>query len=367
MIRPGESDKLSLARLPSLDGWRAVAILLVLGAHSIWATGFPDHLKPAFELYFDGSLGVRLFFIISGFLITWLMLVEVDGTGTLSLKHFYIRRCLRIFPVYFAFVAVMAVLHFTAVSPQSGRSWFGILTFTRNTFGYDAISAHLWSLSVEEQFYALWPGLFILLGCGKNLRRILEVLLLLALFSIWVDGLNPLHGTFPNAFNLPLDFFYFVHCLAFGCAGAVLLAHKRDQLLACFKKYSALTTSLALVLIFLPGLLTRHHFGGLFLVKHGGNFQILGFTILILHSVIEPRFWLYRGLNLRPVRALGVLSYSLYIWQQLFWGAPSGLPFREYWWCGLWIIPLLATALLSYCGLERPLFKLRQKYHAPAK
>jgi peptidoglycan/LPS O-acetylase OafA/YrhL len=353
------------ARLPSLDGWRAVAILLVLGAHSVWATGFPNQFRPQIESYFDGRLGVRIFFVISGFLITWLMLAETAQTGTVSLKNFYIRRCLRIFPVYFAFVAVMAILQFTAVNVQSGRSWFGILTFTRNTFGYDPISAHLWTLSVEEQFYALWPGLFLLLGCARDLRRTLQVLLLLSLMSIWVTSQNPLHGSFPNWLNPPLDFFYFVHCLAFGCAAAVLLARKPDWLKAGFKKYHILIPALALVLVGVPRILTCFSHVAMFMVLHAADLQTFGFAILILHSIIEPQCWLYRWLNHPFLRQIGVLSYSLYIWQQLFWGAPAGLPFREYWWCGLWLIPLAATALLSYYGLERPLFKLRRKYHCP--
>src|SRR5207253_8276854 len=103
--------KLSLPRrFPSLDGWRAISILLVLGTHSTHTAGFPPAAVSYF-LIFDGDFGVRCFFVISGFLITWLMIKEHDETGRVSLKHFYIRRALRILPVYFAFMSVLWLLH----------------------------------------------------------------------------------------------------------------------------------------------------------------------------------------------------------------------------------------------------------------
>ena len=80
----GHTDSRELSRLPSLDGWRALSILLVLGAHSKFTAGFPPHLESLFNLIFDGDLGVRFFFVISGFLITWLMLLEEKHSGRVN-------------------------------------------------------------------------------------------------------------------------------------------------------------------------------------------------------------------------------------------------------------------------------------------
>src|ERR1700722_15703426 len=96
--------------LPSLDGWRAFSIVMVLGWHCTYAAGFPQELKPIFSRLFDGDFGVRIFFIISGFLITRVMIGEHNQTGQVSLKNFYIRRALRILPVYFSFLAVLVAL-----------------------------------------------------------------------------------------------------------------------------------------------------------------------------------------------------------------------------------------------------------------
>src|SRR5882672_7119385 len=87
-IEPG---KVSSGRFPSLDGWRAVSIILVLGEHSRQTGGFPKSLDPLFKWLFDGDLGVRFFFVISGFLITYLLFREYDQTGSVSLRKFYIR------------------------------------------------------------------------------------------------------------------------------------------------------------------------------------------------------------------------------------------------------------------------------------
>src|ERR1700736_5409290 len=95
-------------RLPSLDGWRALSILLVIGAHSQITAGFPPVLEPIFKWMFDGNLGVHCFFIISGFLITWLMIRESGKRGYVNLRHFYARRAFRILPVYAAFLLAVA-------------------------------------------------------------------------------------------------------------------------------------------------------------------------------------------------------------------------------------------------------------------
>src|SRR3954467_5480457 len=92
-------------RLPSLDGWRAVAIALVVLSHFEAARGFP---APSWwSLAFQGNLGVRMFFVISGLLITYLLLIEADRSGRVSLRAFYMRRALRILPVYFLYLGVV--------------------------------------------------------------------------------------------------------------------------------------------------------------------------------------------------------------------------------------------------------------------
>src|SRR6202521_1564487 len=138
-------------RIPSLDGIRAVSILLVLLGHGAMTGGAPRLLTRFGHV---GNIGVRCFFVLSGFLITTLLLKEVSATGTISLVKFYIRRSLRVLPASLALIGVLATLHLWGVI----RLWPGdlshALTYTANyhlrrSWWLD----HLWSLSVEEQFY----------------------------------------------------------------------------------------------------------------------------------------------------------------------------------------------------------------------
>ena len=146
-------------KLPSLDGWRAVSISLLLLGHSVFTPGFPSFAK-AFNSQGTGILGVRFFFVISGFLITWLLVGEREKTGSINLNHFYARRVLRIFPVNYVHLAVLGLL--TAFR-QPASAWLANFTYTTNFFPTGFPTSHLWSLAVEEQFYLLWPFLLCLL------------------------------------------------------------------------------------------------------------------------------------------------------------------------------------------------------------
>ena len=214
-----------LERLPSLDGWRALSIILVLGSHCTYAAGFPPALGRFFFWAFDGELGVRTFFIISGFLITWLMLMEHDRTGTVCLSRFYARRALRILPVYVAFLLVLATLQILTPYRQAASAWAANITFTTNFDNVgNFLSGHLWSLAVEEQFYLLWPGLFVLCSVGKNQRAAALILLLPVLVAPCSRVITNL-GLAPTIIR-PLfsyrSFFNYFDSLAIGCACALL-------------------------------------------------------------------------------------------------------------------------------------------------
>src|SRR5262245_32920356 len=123
----GKSQNLP-SRFPSLDGWRALSILLVLGEHSLYTFDCSPKAGRFFDAYFDGNLGVRFFFVISGFLITYLLLREQEQTGIVSLRKFYARRALRILPVYFVFLTVVFILQLVTPFHQPAITWVGNLT-----------------------------------------------------------------------------------------------------------------------------------------------------------------------------------------------------------------------------------------------
>lgn len=370
-------------RLPSLDGWRAVSIALVLGAHSRHTAGFPSGLTQAFDWLFDGGLGVRFFFIISGFLITWLMISEHDQKGRVSLKHFYARRALRILPVYCAFIVALIMLGLVTPYRQTAGTWIGNLTFTTNFVeGGNWVSGHLWSLSVEEQFYLLWPVVCVSLGLITNLRRALLVLsvpILLApasrvITNAVAGGASHQIGCLASLSALwaplgflfgPFSFFNYFDSLAWGVGGALLLARhsvKAQTQLLRGRFYPMFW--LGVLLIVVPYVLGHLHAVKWLTGSVGNTLQACGFDILLLQSVMSPNRRIYRALNWWWVTRIGILSYSIYIWQQIFCADPALFGLKPVWWMSFpgWLFSVFAVASVSYYGFERPLLNLRTHF-----
>jgi len=345
--------------------------LLVLGGHS----GMTYHGNPLWSPLFrwsEGSLGVLCFFVISGFLITWLMLVESDRSGRISLKNFYIRRVLRIFPVFYTFLLTVAVLQYFTPWAQNWMDWLGCLTFTQNFIDSRDPTGHLWSLSVEEQFYLLWPvTLVYLLKHGASNRRILTFLT----FPVLVAPVCRALGYHPaTARWLPFlagrSFFSYFDLLAVGCACAFCLAEERKTgfLKNVFHTHRRTILFMGMALVIIPQVLDKFRAAHLVLriltVTIFPSSEALGFALLMLQSVFLPGWGIYRVLNWRLVCQIGILSYSIYIWQQLFWTAPQEYGMGRVWWLSfpVWLVPVFVVSAVSYYGLERPILKLRARF-----
>ncbi|HEX3625872.1 MAG TPA: acyltransferase [Verrucomicrobiae bacterium] len=344
-------------RFPSLNGWRAVSILLVLGSHTQYIVGPTPAQSHFFATWLDGNLGVRFFFSISGFLITWLMLVEETEHKGVGLKNFYIRRCLRIWPVYFSFVAVVLAFQLSGFKSQSAESWRGLLTFTRNFYDLNAgvhsdfLTTHIWSLSVEEQFYVFWPLAFCFLGnCGRIVILAFAICLSVAFRTIGVLGLYDRHldhFLFQNDST-----FNYLDCIGWGCLGAFALARNKLKIQAFTKTNSTLVFLTCASMVLIP-----------YLAQFGKGIQAVGFIGLILHSVLCPDWAFYRLLNRPWMERIGILSYSLYVWQELVWYLwPAFL--GKVW--VLWIPMTFGIAWVSYNVLETPFFSLRSKFRPMA-
>jgi peptidoglycan/LPS O-acetylase OafA/YrhL len=360
----------SSSRLPSLDGWRAVSILLVLAAHSKFVPGFPQEFESVFYWLFSGNMGVRTFFVISGFLITWLMLVERSKTGRISLKHFYIRRILRIFPVYFAFLAVVLVLQWLTPFSQGDWAWIANLTFTTGInppgAGNTTTTGHLWSLAVEEQFYILWPLLFVALSLSLSRRK--------ALFCLAIPIIAaPIFRALVYLKSLPGDLSWIVtnytfptNCdsLAVGCAAAFIFRDYRGTLAHWLTRSPWPVFCGALLIIIVPHTLYILKVAGALTVPFAQTAHAVGAVILIMQSILLPEWGPYRWLNHPAVIWVGVLSYSLYIWQQIFCSGPATFGLPEVWWMSFpgWLVPTFLVSCASYYLLEQPFMRLRAKF-----
>lgn len=364
---PGPVKKIS-DRLPSLDGWRAISILMVLGSHCQLAVGFPEGLSTLFVWLFDGSLGVRMFFVISGFLITWLMLVEQDRCGQVSLKAFYARRALRILPVYGAFLLTLAILQYRTPFSQSPVGWLGDLTFTANFINgaYTRFtSEHLWSLATEEQFYILWPGLFVVCALGANERkafRILAVPVLVAPISRIMGYTSTPLFLYPATRHF--SFFNYFDSLAIGCAAAILLSRRREQVEQHLGKGPGKAMAAGVGLMLAPHVLMKLHWLRPATVPFAYTCQGFGFATLLLLSVLLPQWGVFSLLNWRWVCRIGILSYSIYIWQQIFCSPPEIFGLGAVWWMSFpgWLVPAVGVGIISYYGLERPFLRWRARW-----
>lgn len=351
-------------RLPSLDGMRAVAILMVLASHCQYAAGFPTgRFRPAL-VFLDGELGVRIFFVISGFIITRLLLDEEALHAGISLRRFYLRRALRILPIYGAYLGVLVLLSLAGRYSESPSGWIGCLTFTRNLMGRgDSATEHFWSLAVEEQFYLCWPLLFAALDLGRRRRRARTILLVLALASVALRILVPATAGTELVARLVghRSLLRYADSIALGCAGAYL--HGRFAV-----RRPGIAALLALLLLAgvqacaaespLPGAVRA--------VVPAIQAATVAFLVLCL--VRPARGAVFSVLNCGIMVRIGVLSYSLYVWHFVFLSAfaPRAIPWPwlQHW--TIWWIPAAVTAALSHEFLEQPFVRLRRRFRRTA-
>lgn len=148
--------------IPELDGFRGLAVLLVIIGRYLEFRGWNAHVRSLAQS--AAHLGVLLFFVLSGFLITGLLYRERSLTGSLDFKRFYIRRALRLLPALLLFLSTVTLLmSFGLITDVSKTELLVCLFYLRNIFGHSLSIGHLWSLSLEEQFYLVWPLTFFLL------------------------------------------------------------------------------------------------------------------------------------------------------------------------------------------------------------
>lgn len=352
-------------QIPSLNGWRAVAISLVMLDHARFTVGFPQDRIPNWSriLFEQGNLGVRIFFVLSGFLITHLLLREAERLGSFSRRNFYIRRCLRILPVYFVYLGVLAgLIALKVYGREEASSWLGALTFSRNMVGpVSSYTGHFWSLAVEEQFYLIWPLSLAAFSLWR--RPHLAYALLLIPIAICplvrISSFSPeSHGEFYNRVFGGNSILVYADSLAMGCLGAFGIRHISLQ-----RTLTTASLVLALALVVVGFGAYKSNVGArIITLAFIPSFQAAAILVAMLVSTQHANSMAYRVLNWRPVDTLGILSYSLYIWHVIFlcnFGGPS-LRALLYNWRSWWLAPLAVAALSYYC-VERPILRLKKR------
>ena len=336
----------NLDRSPGLDGLRGISIVLVLITHSRDTSGFPS-IVPAFLTNYAG-LGVEVFFVISGFLISSLLIAERDKHGTIDVPAFYVRRAIRILPACMAFVLAMTTLRWFSLLEFSNSDLLAAATYTMNFVQSPSwCLGHIWSLSVEEQFYLLWPA--VLAFCSRA-NAILTAAAVFIISPILMGVSYYLH--WPYATLLTGRWFPFVaDSIAAGC----LLAFGLPVILAKKRYRTILHTSAGWALIPILFLLyaCRNH-PRLFFPF--GEWSVL---LIIVYFVARLSSHPVSILESAPFKTVGTLSYSLYLWQQPF------LQPRSAHWITSFpqnILLSLAVAYISYSAIERPLLSLKKHF-----
>jgi peptidoglycan/LPS O-acetylase OafA/YrhL len=334
-------------RIACLDGLRAVSIGLVLLGHLRGTRGFAPSLVPAG----GAELGVRVFFVISGFLITSLLLKEWERTRTISIREFYVRRVYRIFPAFYVFFGCVLLLQALSLLHLQPHDALAAATYTVNYHPQRSWwIGHLWSLSVEEQFYLLWPLLLRLAGPERGVWAATAAVLAAPFVRVGLWVLAPtLRPTIGEAFPTVCD------ALAIGC----VLACLRDRLEAS-PRYLAFLQARAFLLLPALALLVattlRRHMAADFLF--GQSFCNVAIALFIHRCVRFPGGLPGRVLNARPLVLVGSLSYSLYLWQQLFLNRGAHSLVTAF---PLNVALAFAAACASHFLVERTFLRLRER------
>jgi peptidoglycan/LPS O-acetylase OafA/YrhL/lysophospholipase L1-like esterase len=301
--------------IAGIDGLRAIAVLSVIAYHLQfnWAQG--------------GLLGVVIFFVLSGYLITDLIVIEWEETGSIQLRKFWHRRIRRLFPMLMVMVMVVMAwitLFHRHIIPTIRGDLLASLFYISNwwfifhkisyfhSFGIPSPFTHLWSLAVEEQFYIVWP-LLLTFGLKFFRRRvsIVWVTLIIAMISIFLMGFNYQVGTDPSRIYYGTDTRLF--SLLFGALLALIWPSQKLSKHA--PRFAVLTLDVAgsasfILLIVLIAITDQYE---AFLYRGGMVLTSLA-TFILIAALVHPASHLSRLFGFKPLRWVGVRSYSMYLW-----------------------------------------------------
>lgn len=310
----------------------------------------------------NGDAGVHLFFVLSGFLITALLVQEMEATGTLSLRRFYMRRILRIFPLYFLLIALVAAMQIVGNAEVPRRTFLYALTYTFNFMPrayYAGVLGHTWSLGVEEHYYLVWPFVFAALFLRRRRQLLALAAVVLVLFLY-------MQGTGLDAFRKT----YFVDYWTVTAGASILIGSIFGIVVSARGTSGWIASGLRSPFALPVALLLYAHtwWGGTLPWELGKPVRAVAVGLLLCYIVAHQRSLVTRALDLAPLRYLGMISYGVYIWQGFFLSTSPGRTPTQTWpphsqMAGLVLLALVAP--LSYHGFEQPILRLKRRFSVP--
>ena len=307
---------------------------------------------------YDGFLGVNVFFVISGFLITTLLINEEKKFGQVNVLKFLARRTFRIFPAYYFLLIVYAVLCFMGVMNISPLSWVTSIFYSKYfNYYFDWYTGSAWSLGVEEHFYLLYIFIFPLKGKFRSFF-VAILILIIPLIRLYIAQFYDVRV------HHELTFYSKADAVGWGC----LIALKREWFLSKLRQYFQLVFNISILGVIFCSYLPNYLFFKLpFQDFPYLNYSIQQFiqntvediliSIVILYSVFGSELLWFKFLNSKVMNWLGLMSYSIYLWQQIF-------TYGKGWWSlfPLNLLFILIAALISYHLIEKPFLRLKEKF-----
>ncbi len=333
--------------IKNLDTFRAIAALLVLVGHTEgcrWSNFGHSCLK-----YLpSGHLSVILFFIISGFLISFLLSEEKNKYGKISLKDFYIRRILRIWPLYYLILLLSVILLCYVPTAKEFAYALGICPNIPRAFRCDewTVSPQIWSIGVENQFYIFFPLLVLFLSKRKQYMFLLLFVIGYTILPHVVDFINV--RTINSDILMNFNFRFYADCkfnsLAIGCLAGLMLSDSHKILRFLYNKYLFYISVVAVLIIW------------------GGNFNVLGYTdelMSVLFAIVLLNVCTNSKLNIKFENKftsfLGRISYGIYMYHYIIiLLVYKLLPVQDstIWNLCVHAIVLVVTILLSWLSYE---------------
>jgi len=341
-VRPGAPWR--SAYLPTLDGWRAIACALVVLDHTARGIGVGEPSP-----FIHGQHGVNIFFGLSGLLITTKIMEEREQTGRISLVNFYRRRVFRLYPGACLFLAVVAVLASLGCVRVKPVDFTACVLYFRNFCDPSSslVTAHFWSLAIEEQFYLVVPVTFLLLGT-RRFQSFAVMGIAASAFSRWLFFCIHPQYSYLLAFRTDRR----VDGLLAGCLMAIVLHDRRAR------GWLQRALNLPIWCVLAGGLIWWIHRHGEFTTL----LESLVVPLLLAGTVLRHGTWAGRILEWKLLRVMGRASYSLYLWQQLFAFHSAGhSTFSAVQHFPLNVVAIFTCAAGSYYLVECPLLKWASK------
>lgn len=346
---------------PGLNALRFYAAFSVMIVHI--GTNFAELRKSAViypllnTLAIDAQSAVNLFFVLSGFLITYLLLDEQARTGALSIRNFYVRRILRIWPLYYLIAFVGFVVLPLALGtaepfyPITARGIVLVPLFLANFAGPMGALGHLWSISLEEQFYLIWPWV------ARDQQRLVKVAVGVIVVKLAILPVIDALGV--DSVSLLYTGMRF-ECMAIGALFAYVYFTRHPALRLIYSRLAQAAALLVLGFIIVQDVpLTTP----IIMITS------LAFAVLIVNVATNPRSWV--KLNYRWMNSLGQISYGIYMYHfpllyaVLFMLMRAGVPEDDSYRAFLYTVTVSGTLLLSFASyrwFESPLLRLKTRF-----